>query len=594
MSLSRTTASPFRLGMLVALVTAVAFLPILGNDWVLHDDGINFLDNLDYRGLGPKEVRWAFTTAHMAVYQPFGWILYEAQYVLFGLNPLGYHFVSLVFQAANAVAFMALTAAILRRCPSISDEAHPRSVQLGAAAAALLFAIHPLRVEVVAWVSAQSYLPSALFAMLATLTYVRRDRATRKGSAALLALCWLLYVAAMLFKPAALALPGALLVLDAFPLRRFSSEAGSRKAEVIKALGEKVPFAGAALFFAGVNFHAKYVLDPDAANEGGLAGQFAGACYAVSFYVAKTAWPTRLAPLYERHAAASNPDQRLVAGFLACAALTFGAVWSVRRLPGWLAAWCAYLALLGPSSNLFRSIVGLVADRYSYVPTMPLFIASAYVLARLLVMPRLRFGFVIGAVAAAAVTLGSLTWLQCLTWRNTEALLVNAAEAGVVSRDSYLDLLADVRERQSRFDEAERCYHEAVRSAPESAAAANHLGAYLARRVNPEAGLPWFKRAVALDPRYVQGYNNIGLVLAQQGRLDDAARQFETAVRIHPYNVEARCNLARTMHRQGRLAEAAENYALVLRGNPTDRRALAGLAELYRRGGLLEHRAGAR
>src|SRR4051812_41552529 len=122
MRLLWTTARPFWLGVLVALITASVFLPVLGNGWVVTDDESNFLENRNYRGLGTEQVRWAFTTVHMGVYQPFAWILLEAQYVVFGLTPAGYHLTSLALQVTNAVTFMTLAAAVLRRCPSMAAE----------------------------------------------------------------------------------------------------------------------------------------------------------------------------------------------------------------------------------------------------------------------------------------------------------------------------------------------------------------------------------------------------------------------------------------------------------------------------------------
>jgi tetratricopeptide (TPR) repeat protein len=569
--------------VLVALITAAVFLPVLGNDWVITDDEKNFLENPHYRGLGTEQIRWAFTTVHMGVYQPFAWILLEAEYVIFGLTPTGYHLTSLAFQVVNAVTFMALTTAIVRCCPSMAGASERRCLPFAAAAAALLFAIHPLRAEVVAWVSCQPYLPSALCAMLATLAYLARDGAARRRRAALLALSWLLYVAAMLFKAAPLTLPAALLILDAFPLLRFSGAGRSRRAAVLEALAEKVPFLAAAAFFILAAYNAKYVADPTVMDAGGgILGQFARACYAVSFYVAKTVWPTGLTPMYEWRTAARSLDPRLVAGVLATVALTAAAVWCGRRRPGWLAVWCAYLVLLAHTSNVVRSIVGLVADRYSYVATMPFFIALAYVLARLLARSRTWVVATTTALAVAAAALGVFTWRQCLTWRDTEALIVHAVNVGAISRTTYLIDLGQVRERQRRFAEAESCYREAVRLAPDSAEAANSLGVSLARRGNPQASLPWFERAVVLDPRSFEGYNNLGVALLKQGRLDEAARRFEMALRLNPYYIDARYNLARALHDQGRLEEAARNYALVLEGAPGDRRALAGLAELLR------------
>jgi protein O-mannosyl-transferase len=331
-------------------------------------------------------------------------------------------------------------------------------------------------------------------------------------------------------------------------------------------------------------YYAKLVADPVVIDEGaGLAGQLARACYAATWYVAKTAWPTGLSTMYEWQAAGTYPDPRLVAGVLAFVGLTGAALWSGRRRPGWLAAWCAYLVLIAPMSNVVRSVVGLVADRYAYVATIPLFVAMAYACARLLAMPRPWIGrATVAAVIAAAMAMGGLTWRQCLTWRDTEALIAQAREAGTTSRGETLVYLGQLRERQHRFEEAGACYREAVRCNPQSSNAANNLGAYLVRRGHPQEGLPWLERAIALDPRRCEAYRNIGMVLARQGRLDEAARQFETALRINPYYIDARYNLARTLHDRGRFAEAAENYLQVLRGDPGHRRALAGLAELAR------------
>src|SRR5262249_48346668 len=122
------TARPLWPGVLVALTTVAVFLPVLGNGWVVTDDESNFLENRHYRGLGTEQVRWAFTTVHMGVYQPFAWILLEAQYVVFGLTAAGYHLTSLALQAMNAVTFLALAAAVLRRCPSMAGAGQRRSV----------------------------------------------------------------------------------------------------------------------------------------------------------------------------------------------------------------------------------------------------------------------------------------------------------------------------------------------------------------------------------------------------------------------------------------------------------------------------------
>ncbi len=147
--------------VLLILLVAVAFLPALANGFVNWDDEVNFLENSQYRGLGWPQVRWAWSTFLLGVYQPVAWLLLEAQYVLFRLDARGYHLISLLLHAANAVVLYALTAALLVRCRPDPFLHRPWACAVGAGLATALFVVHPLRVEAVAWASCQPYLPCA-------------------------------------------------------------------------------------------------------------------------------------------------------------------------------------------------------------------------------------------------------------------------------------------------------------------------------------------------------------------------------------------------------------------------------------------------
>jgi hypothetical protein len=174
-------------GIAIAAVVAVAFLPVVGNGWVTRDDPENFLQNQGYRGVGPAQLRWAFTSFQLGVYQPVAWTLLGAEYQVSGLLPWGYHLASLVLHCLNAVIFVPLALAILRRSMlSEPDGAIDHgALYFGAAWAAVLYAVHPLRVEVVAWASCQPYLPYAFFSMLSALAYMKltvlRARVERGG-----------------------------------------------------------------------------------------------------------------------------------------------------------------------------------------------------------------------------------------------------------------------------------------------------------------------------------------------------------------------------------------------------------------------------
>ena len=202
-------------------VVIAAFIPSVDNGFVNWDDDRNFLENPYYRGLAPDQVRWAFTTCWLAVYQPLAWLLFEVEFVVWKLDPRGYHLTSVILHAANAVVLYSLTITLLLRSRPDSLRKEPWIYPLSAGLATALFAVHPLRVEPVAWASCQPYLPCALFSMLAVLAYLRAFRSGTSPDWTWLAGSLALFVAALLFHALAVSLPIVFLTLDVYPLRRF-------------------------------------------------------------------------------------------------------------------------------------------------------------------------------------------------------------------------------------------------------------------------------------------------------------------------------------------------------------------------------------
>jgi tetratricopeptide (TPR) repeat protein len=575
----------YRIGIaaLVAFVTMAAFLPALGNGWVeQQDDRINFLQNVHFRGMGPDQVVWAFRTFLLGVYQPLAWILLEAQYATFGLAAWGYHLVSILLHAANGVLLMCVLSAVLTRSRLVGP-AHDADVRASAAMAALLFSVHPLRVEVVAWASCQPYLPCAAFSLLATLAYLRSDGAEPTKRTRWMLAAMLLYLAALLYKAAALALPLTFFVLDVYPLKRFSRSAGSRGTELLRAGFEKLPMVLLGFVFLVVAFSAKYAGDPlNTTRGGGWVARVLGFGDSAYFYVQKTIWPRGLSGLYQWPE--GDEPQRLALGAAGTAVLTAGLVVIRRRWPGALAAWAAYLVLLLPVSGLVRSSLGLVADRYSYLATMPLYLPVAHGLCGVM---GARGGSGRGLVRfvgfAVILLFMGWSWRFCGNWRDDESVLARACSTGGISRSSYLTGLGRIRQLTGRFAEAEALYRDAAACRPPSAEAAAALGFTLAARGRFDEGLSWVDRALAIDPKYVTGYTQKGLILAERGRYAEAAEQLEEALRLNPYFVEARIDLGRVLLDQGKPAEAAEHFVRALAGDPGNPRAGRGLAEATQR-----------
>ena len=573
--------------MAIAAVVAVAFLPVISNGWVERDDPENFLENRGYRGLGPDQLRWAFSSVQLGVYQPVAWILFGAQYEICGLLPWGYHLASLILHCLNAVIFVPLAVAVLRRgrfAEHLGAESH-RLLYFGATWAAVIYAVHPLRVEAVAWASCQPYLSCAFFSMLSVLAYLKHYTISGAHRAIWLGASLAMYVLALLCKPAAMMLPGALLVLDAYSLRGGSKEGRSPRLCLLAVLREQAPFAAVGTLFLAIAVRGKYVWNASMVTETGVgtAQRLVRAAYAAGFYVEKTIWPKGLSAIYEWPELVSIFEPWLAAGVFVGVALSLLAFGLVNRASGYSAAWCAYLVLLSPVAGFVRSGDAIVADRYAYLSTVPLFIAFSYALARLRVAVRER-RFLASAVTATLVTttiaLGVLSWRLSQSWHDAEALVARAALAGTLSQPSYLVEMGRFHEGRHQFDQAESCFREAVKLAPSRADVANSLGAYLSRRGKRAEGLTWFERSVQIDPRFVAGYNHIGLTLALEGRVAEAAHEFEAALKLEPYYLEARLNLASLLSHQGRSAEAAKHYAWLLRVDPDNRRARAGMEAL--------------
>ena len=251
-------ATALAAAILLAALVVAAFWPTLRNGWVDWDDAENYLANFHYRGLGPDQLLWAATTYHVGVYQPMSWVVCGAEYLLFGMDARGYHLFSLILHAVNSgLLFVLVRRLVSRGRPDLRAEA-PGLLDLGALLATALFAVHPLRVEVVAWNSCQQYLLATFFSILAVLAYLRADPGRRRHAGAWLAASWCLLMLGILSKAAAIGVAAALVVLDAYPLRRLGGGPGRWLGpRALWVWAEKVPFAAMAAYFSVLAVRAK-------------------------------------------------------------------------------------------------------------------------------------------------------------------------------------------------------------------------------------------------------------------------------------------------------------------------------------------------
>ena len=356
---------------IIFLSTLFVFSPVLRNGFVNWDDFTNVVYNSHYRGIGWEQLRWMFTTFHLSLYRPVTWMTLGMDYLAWGMDPFGYHLTSLVTHGINAVLYYLIALRLLGLALN-NERFSPQHIRIGAGCAALLFAIHPLRVEAVAWVSARNDVVSALFVLLTILCYLRAT--SFYGTSPPRYLRWLcatfaLYTVSLLAKASGMTLALALLILDFYPLRRI--QGGPRQWLHPSSRGivlEKIPFlliaaaAGVAAVFAKQEFHAVNSL----ARSGWLI-RLASSMYSLAFYLWKTIIPIGLSPLYQLSA---QPDLRNWPFLVSTAvvfAITAGVVLSRRRYPAALACWAWYAVLLFPVSGVVSFGPQIVADRYSYL-----------------------------------------------------------------------------------------------------------------------------------------------------------------------------------------------------------------------------------
>src|SRR5437867_1497142 len=572
------------LPVLIALVTVVPFLPTLDNQFVNWDDDDNLVENPQYRGLGWTHLRWMWTTSHIGHYAPLTWMTFGLDYLFWGMNPVGYHLTNLLLHAANAAVFYLVARRILGL--ALPGPAQRGNVGLAASAAfaALLFAIHPLRVESVAWATERRDVLSGLFYLLTLLVYLRAGEQGERGRSGYWASVGL-FVCALLSKSMAVSLPVVMLILDVYPLRRLGGARGWWGEPARRIYLEKITFVLLALAVcAGAFIPQIEVRNMPTLDDLSVLGRLAVSAYGLRFYLWKTVFPVSLSPLYELRG-----QDPLAPPFL----LSYGVVPAVtalalilrRRLPGLLAAWLAYVVILLPVLGIFQNGPQIAADRYTYLAGLGwALLASAGMLAAW----RRRSFLVTGLAVVLLLGLGTLTWNQVRVWHDTEKLWSHAVAIDPKSPGGQLALGLALA-RQGKLVEAVEHYQTALRLKPDYAEAHNNAGSALVRQGKLAEAIAHYEQALTIRPDFADAHSNVGLALARQGKLAEAIAHYERALTIRPDHADTHANWGLALSLQGKPAEAIEHYrqALLIKPDSAEAHNNWGLA-LANQGKLAE------
>ena len=500
--------------VVLSLVTLIAFSPVVWNGFVEWDDQINITENLGYRGLGLVQFKYFFTTLLMGHWIPITWMTFGLDYVLWGMNPLGYHLTNLIVYAASAAALYFMTLLVLRKATTL----HGAALRIGAIAGTLFFTLHPLRAESVAWVTERRDVLSGLFFFLTITAYLKMSDARGRRRAWLLAGALGLYILALTSKASVMVLPAVLILLDVYPLRRFDRWT----------LLEKIPFAVLGVAGAAVTYYAQNAnrfITP--LERYPLSARVGMTFYGLWFYVEKTVFPLKLSPLYELPAKVHPLAWRFLLPAVAVSIIGVTLVALRRRWPAGLATGMYYAFTLGPVIGIVHSGHQLTHDRYSYLPGVGLAVlvgGLVGVLARQIAAgafnPRIGQALTATGVLLAA-GLATLSFQQVQIWRDTDSL-----------------------------------WRYALESEPSCSICHENMGLYLGGHGLLEQAREHFERSLALRPDQANAHNLLGWTHAFKGEPKEAAAAFETYLKRRPNDAIALANLASVLMTLQRSQEA--------------------------------------
>ena len=521
---------------------------------------------------------WAFTTGTDANWFPLTWLSHMLDVQLFGLNASGHHVTSVLLHAlSTALLFLVL---------------HQMTGMMWKSAfVAAMFALHPLHVESVAWVAERKDVLSTVFWMLTMLAYVRYTREPKVGRFILVAA---LFALGLMSKPMLVTLPFVLLLIDFWPLRRLGSRSPGQL------LVEKIPLIALAVASSITTFLVQ--------RKGGAVGSLEAFPLAlrvgnglVSYlaYIRKTIWPSDLAAFYPYRLDVSAPAALVAAGVLV--GISILAVRLARKHPYLPVGWFWYVGTLVPVIGLIQVGNQAMADRYSYVPLIGLFIIAAwgfdYLAGRWKLHRLILPGLAIAAILGAAV----ISRNQVRHWRNSAQLWTHALEVtsenfvahnnlglalagegkaeeaishyneALRIRPSYATArtnLGAALAKQGKLDEAISNYQEVLRSKPDLAEAHMDLGAALAGQGKIDEAIGHYRDAVRLKPGFAEAYANLGLAFANQGQFDAAIAEYRKAIQLKPSFAEAHNNLGFALASQGKFAESVDHYSESIRYKP--------------------------
>ncbi len=554
-------SSPRALALLISLflllATAAAFWQVRNNEFINLDDNLYVTENpYVQRGLTFKGIVWAFTTRPVGHWHPMTWLSHMLDAELYELNPGGHHVTNLLFHVANTLLLFLLL--------------HKMTGALWASGfVAGLFSLHPLHVESVAWVAERKDVLFTFFWLLTLWAYLVFVKKPRLDRYLLVVLC---YILSLLSKPMAVTLPFVLLLLDYWPLGRLRSgpsiDSDHQRTSPLHLILEKVPLLLLTAIFCVFTFLSyQKVGVVTSFSKLPLEIRIGNTFVSYLEYIGKMIWPAQLAVLYPHPMVL--PLWKILGSVMLVTVITVLILIGGRKRPYWIVGWLWYLGTLVPVTGLVQVGLQAMADRFTYVPLIGLFIIVAFGVSDLLV--GWRYGKIVFLASGSAVLLifMMLTMSQVALWQNSLRLFNHTLQ--VTANNSIIhNNLGVALMRQGKDDEAWAHYTKALEIDPSYADAQYNLGALLARQGKAREAMTQFVETLRIKPSHADAHHHLGVLLANQGRTEEAIRHYNEALRANPNFAEAYRNLGIALINQGKEQEAIPYFKEALEINPKD------------------------
>jgi tetratricopeptide (TPR) repeat protein len=549
---SPSRAAQFWICTAIVILIWIVFGQTLGHDFVNYDDKTYVYGNsLVSSGLSLSNLSRAFVDIQTNNWHPLTLISHMIDCQIFDLKAGGHHFTNVLLHTIAALLLFVWLRNVSGRVWS-------------SAFVTALFAIHPLRVESVAWIAERKDVLSAVFFFLTLLAYVRYARERTPGRYLSMSI---LFACGLMAKPMLVTTPAVLLLLDYWPLKRFTDLKSFWRMIV-----EKIPLFALSIASSAVAL-ALQVQAPSSVGQLPFAWRVENALVTSVTYIGQIFWPANLAVFYP------HPDDRLplwqvVLAVAILIAITLCAYASRRTRPYLLVGWLWYLIMLAPVIGVIE--VGLQghADRYTYLPHVGLYIAFTWLIVDLQWSRRKK---ILAAAAGIAVLAFSfVAWKQTKFWKNSETLWTHTL-AVTKDNDVALTNFGTALRDRGQLDEALWYFQKAldVRSHSEHrhynfslALIHDSIGDVLARKGRLDEAIPHLRQAVDLRPDFPDAHYNLGTALFQKGDLDGAIAEWRTTLSIHPNDAGAHTSLGNALVQKGHLSEAADHYEKALQADP--------------------------